>query len=136
MSPPKQLHLILFQRCFIRVVNQAAEACVDQNPFVEMCPLLLRILMKKDAVLNAGNDQAFVPHIDSHDVSDMNGLIVVVAHARPLMVKLRGGHPGPMAPRAHNLAAPEAPNRKCLTDPSNDCEAAYYEQVYVVAHIV
>jgi hypothetical protein len=36
--------------------------------------------MKKDAVLDAGHDQALVSHIDSDHVSNMNGLSVVVAH--------------------------------------------------------
>jgi hypothetical protein len=37
--------------------------------------------MKKDTVLDAGNDQAFVPHIDCDDVSNVNRLAIVVAHA-------------------------------------------------------
>jgi hypothetical protein len=36
--------------------------------------------MKKDTVLDAGHDQAFVPHIDSDYIANVNGLSVVVAH--------------------------------------------------------
>jgi hypothetical protein len=36
--------------------------------------------VKKDTVLDAGNDQALVPHIDGDDVPNVNRLAVVIAH--------------------------------------------------------
>ena len=81
MPSPKELHLIVCQCCLIRIVNQAGKARVYQDSLVKMRPLLSGVRMKKDAVLDAGHDQALVSHIDSDDVSNMNGLSVVVAHA-------------------------------------------------------
>jgi hypothetical protein len=79
MLPPKELYLV---ECgLIWIVNQATKSCVYQDPVVQVRPLLLGVRMKKDAVVDAGNDYPLVPHIDSDDVSNMNRLAVVVAHA-------------------------------------------------------
>jgi hypothetical protein len=84
MPPLPELHLVIFQGGLIGVVNQAAAARVYQDTIVQMRPLLLRVRMKKDAILDAGHDQALVPHIDSDNIADMNGLSVVIAHGRIL----------------------------------------------------
>ncbi len=38
-----------------------------------------------------------------------------------LTVKLRAAQKRLRAARAHNLSVPEVPNKKRITDPSNDC---------------
>ncbi len=86
MAPPKQLHLICLQCRFVRVVNDAAEARVYEHALLQVCPLLLRMWMKIDAILDARHDRAVVPHIDGDRVSNMNRLAVVVAHSRSLTV--------------------------------------------------
>jgi hypothetical protein len=82
MPSAKELHLVFFQCGIIGVVNQAAKARVYQDTIVQMRPLLLRLRMKKDAILDAGHDQTLVPHIDSDHIANMNGLSVVVAHCQ------------------------------------------------------
>jgi hypothetical protein len=81
MPPPNETYLVVFQCGFIRIMNNPAVGCVNQHPVLEMRPLMLRIRMKKDAILDAGDDCPLVPHIDSDHVSNMNGLAVVIAHS-------------------------------------------------------
>jgi len=81
MPSPNEPHLVVLQCSLIWVVNYTAKGRVYQHPVVQMCPLVLRVRMKKDAVLDAGNDYPLVPQIDSDRVSDMNRLAVVVAHS-------------------------------------------------------
>ena len=47
---------------------------------MKMRPLLLRIRMKKDSILDARHDRALVSHIDLHHISNVNSLAVVVSH--------------------------------------------------------
>ena len=54
---------------------------------MQMCPLMLRIRMQKDSILDAGNDHPLVPHIDSDHVSNMNWLAIVVAHSMTSQVE-------------------------------------------------
>jgi hypothetical protein len=122
MLPPNELHLVVFQ-CFIGVMKYAPKGCVYQDPVVEMRPLVLRIRVKKDSILNASNDYSPVPHIDSDHVSDMNSLAVVVAHnMTSKTVKLRGR---PEEFRAHPIgvcsSAGKAPSLTTVHGPPNDC---------------
>jgi hypothetical protein len=90
LLPPKELYLVIFQRRLIRVVNQAAKARVYQDTVVQVRPLLVRVRMKKDTVLDAGHDQALVPYIDSDHIANMNGLSVVVTHEMTSNDELEG----------------------------------------------
>jgi hypothetical protein len=75
-----QSDVICFQCRFIGIMNQSARARIDQHAIMKMRPLLLRIRVKKDPILDARHDRTFVSHIDRDHISNMNGLAVVVAH--------------------------------------------------------
>jgi hypothetical protein len=114
MPPAKELHLVFFQCGIIGVVNQAAEGRVYQDTIVQMRPLLLRLRMKKDAVLDAGHDQTLVPHIDSDHIANMNGLSVVVAHCQGA-ADCQARTPS-LSPKASNVCKYSiAPERRTLT---------------------
>ena len=72
--------MVRFQGRFIGIMNHASKACVDEYAVMKMRPLLLRIRMKKDSIIDARHDRAFVSHIDGDHISNVNRLAVVVAH--------------------------------------------------------
>ena len=72
--------MVRFQGRFIGIMNHASKACVDEYAVMEMRPLLLRIRMEKDSILDARDHRTFVSHIDRDHNSNMNRLAIVVAH--------------------------------------------------------